>query len=155
MRRSLRMWIKIYTPPSTPNFICLVNSYRNLSGSSLEFLISESKDQCKGVASKPSCHFPDPIPVSPTSRRRRSRQIRTRRSPLRTGALQRDARRCTDRCALTQEPVRRTQPCPRLSVDAPTSWRDLPAAPPLSPAPDWFVAPIAGDSPLLRAVAAS
>ena len=27
----------IYSPPSTPNFICLVNSYRNLSGSSSSF----------------------------------------------------------------------------------------------------------------------
>jgi hypothetical protein len=54
---------KIYTPPSTPNFICLVNSYRNLSGSSLEFLISEDKDKCKGSTRPNPNPIQDPIPI--------------------------------------------------------------------------------------------
>ena len=53
----------IYSPPSTPNFICLVNSYRNLSGSSLEFLISEDKDKCKGSTRPNPNPIQDPIPI--------------------------------------------------------------------------------------------
>ena len=55
--------IKIYTPPSTPNFICLVNSYRNLSGSSLKFLIREDKDKCKGSCRTHPNPIQDPIPI--------------------------------------------------------------------------------------------